>query len=70
MKKKDVDVQRWGDDDSQEAEAVMPIVKPSVEINLHNQPDAPHVFRFECPECKTQMSLFGRMGSWFIKTLR
>ncbi len=31
--------------------------------------DAPHVFRFNCPDCKSQLSLFGRMGQYFVKII-
>ncbi len=62
--------QLWGDDDGHDKEADLPLHKASVEISLPPQTDAPHVFRFECPDCKAHLSLFGRMGSYFIKTLR
>lgn len=46
-----------------------PAKKPAYEASLPPQHDAPHVFRFSCPDCKRNLSLFGRMGNWFIKTL-
>ncbi len=59
-------MQRWSDKEM-DLEPIVP--KPSIEIALPPQNDAPHVFRFTCPGCLNHLSLYGRMGNWFIKTL-
>ena len=40
-----------------------------VAIQLPPQPDAPNVFRYACPACKCNVSLYSRMGAWFVKAV-
>lgn len=69
MKKNDDGIQRWGDHPEPKTPGVTVNLKPELEVHLPPQHDAPHVFRFNCPDCKRPLTLAGRLGNWILRAL-